>query len=92
MKYIILKLIGLYRRYLSPLKGRASCRFTPTCSQYASEVIEEWGLFYGIALSVWRILRCNPFCRGGIDMPPKRIPYDPNYYPVDVIVFKHKGK
>lgn len=92
MKYIILKLIGLYRRYLSPLKSRPSCRFSPTCSQYAYTAIDEWGLFYGIALSVWRVLRCNPFCRGGKDPVPLRIPFDPDYYPVDLFISKHKEK
>ncbi len=72
MKGFFIWLIGLYRKYLSPLKGRRTCRFYPTCSQYAIEAIEEWGVIIGLALAFWRILRCNPFCRGGIDNVPKR--------------------
>ena len=65
-------LIRFYQVCLSPLKGGPSCRFTPTCSQYALEAFEEWGFFIGLALTVWRILRCNPFCKGGFDPVPKR--------------------
>ena len=65
-------LIRLYQKYLSPLKGGGSCRFTPTCSAYAIDALTEWGLIVGILLTVWRILRCNPFSRGGYDPVPKR--------------------
>lgn len=71
MKKLVIGLIGFYRRYFSPLK-KPCCRFYPTCSQYAIEAVEEWGVIRGLALAVWRILRCNPFCRGGIDLVPKR--------------------
>ena len=63
--------VHLYRRYLSPLKGQASCRFTPTCSAYCIEAVLEWGVVIGLALTFWRVLRCNPFCRGGYDPVPK---------------------
>ena len=59
--------VRLYQRYLSPLKGQPTCRFTPTCSRYCIEAIEEWGIVIGLALTVWRVLRCNPFCKGGVD-------------------------
>ena len=73
MKYICIFLIRLYQKWLSPLKGRSSCRFTPTCSQYAIEAYRIHGFFIGTALSVWRVLRCNPFGKGGYDpVPPKR--------------------
>ena len=62
--------IVFYRRFLSPLKGRGVCRFTPTCSEYALEALEEWGIVCGLGLTVWRVLRCNPFCRGGYDPVP----------------------
>ncbi len=62
--------IRFYRRFLSPLKPVPCCRFTPTCSQYALEALEEWGVVCGTALALWRILRCNPFCRGGYDPVP----------------------
>ena len=65
-------LINIYRKYISPLKTTPSCRFVPTCSQYAIEAIEEWGAFIGFFLALWRLLRCNPFCRGGFDPVPRR--------------------
>ena len=43
------------------------CRFYPTCSEYAIEAIEKYGAFKGFFMAVWRILRCNPFCKGGYD-------------------------
>lgn len=64
-------LIRLYQKYISPLKP-PSCRFTPTCSNYAIAAFKEWGLIIGGALTVWRILRCNPFSKGGYDPVPER--------------------
>lgn len=61
--------IRFYRRFLSPLKP-AMCRFYPTCSAYAHEAIETHGLLRGTGLALWRILRCNPLCRGGNDPVP----------------------
>jgi putative membrane protein insertion efficiency factor len=58
-----------YKRFISPMLF-SSCRFTPTCSEYAMEAVERHGLFFGSALSAWRILRCNPFSRGGLDTVP----------------------
>ena len=64
--------IRFYRRYLSPLKPPI-CRFTPTCSSYAIEALETHGLVRGTWLTTWRILRCQPFCRGGHDpVPPPK--------------------
>lgn len=63
--------VRLYRKFISPLKP-PSCRYTPTCSQYMIEAVEEWGVICGVALGIWRILRCNPFGRGGYDPVPKR--------------------
>ena len=71
MKRAVLWLIGFYRRHLSPLKGPC-CRFYPTCSQYAIDAVNEWGVIRGLCLAFYRILRCNPFCRSGIDYVPKR--------------------
>lgn len=72
MSRVLIFLIGLYRKYISPLKNRPSCRFVPTCSQYAIDALREWGFFRGSALALWRILRCNPFCKGGFDPVPER--------------------
>jgi hypothetical protein len=66
MKYILIFLIRVYQRLFSPLLLPA-CRFQPTCSQYFVEALQKKGLFKGFALGVWRILRCNPFSRGGLD-------------------------
>ncbi|MBE7028413.1 MAG: membrane protein insertion efficiency factor YidD [Ruminococcaceae bacterium] len=66
MKKFLIGLIRFYRKYISPLKA-PSCKFYPTCSQYAIDAIEKKGLFLGLILAVWRILRCNPFSRGGYD-------------------------
>ncbi len=71
MKHIMIWLIGLYRKYISPLK-RPCCRFTPTCSAYAIEAFEKRGFFVGFILTVWRILRCNPFSKGGYDPVPEK--------------------
>jgi len=68
----IISLIRFYQKYLSGLKQGSSCRFIPTCSTYAIEAIEIHGLFKGVALALWRILRCNPFCKGGYDPVPKK--------------------
>ena len=71
MKRILLALIRFYRRRLSPLKP-PSCRFTPTCSEYAIEAIERFGAFKGTGLALWRILRCNPFGGHGYDPVPEK--------------------
>lgn len=69
---ILVMPIKLYRKYLSPLKGSPSCRFVPTCSEYALTAIERWGVFAGGFLAIRRILRCNPFHPGGFDPVPER--------------------
>ena len=70
MKKIFIGLIKFYRKYLSPLKGHATCKYFPTSSQYAIEAIEKYGVLKGGLLAVWRILRCNPFSKGGYDPVP----------------------
>lgn len=70
MKKGIIFLIKLYQRYISPLKGRGVCIYTPTCSQYAVEAYEKYGVIKGSLLTIWRILRCNPFAKGGYDPVP----------------------
>ena len=69
-RYLLMLPILLYRRIFSPMKGCPCCRFTPTCSRYALDAIRQWGAIIGLVLSVWRILRCQPFCRGGYDPVP----------------------
>lgn len=74
MRYLAVKLISLYQATLSPDHGwfkvrypYGFCKFYPSCSEYAKEAIVEKGVVYGSALAVLRIVRCNPFSRGGID-------------------------
>lgn len=67
----LIALIRFYQRNISPRKI-SCCRFTPTCSAYAIEAIKVHGCIKGTALAVWRILRCNPFCKGGVDPVPPR--------------------
>lgn len=64
---VLLAPVRFYRRYLSGLKRVPTCRFLPTCSEYAIEAIEKRGPLVGLAKAGWRILRCNPLCRGGYD-------------------------
>ncbi len=70
MKHVCMALIRFYRKFLSPLKSKPCCRFTPTCSAYALEAFEKRGFFVGMYLTVTRIFRCNPFCPGGYDPVP----------------------
>lgn len=70
MKTILIKGIEFYQKYLSALKGRATCIYMPTCSQYAIEALQKYGVIKGGLLAVWRILRCNPFAKGGYDPVP----------------------
>ena len=71
MKTVLIWLITLYRKYISPIKPPC-CRFTPTCSAYAIEALQKRGLIAGLILAIWRILRCNPFSRGGYDPVPTK--------------------
>jgi putative membrane protein insertion efficiency factor len=64
----IIALVRIYQFTLSPLIGQ-QCRFRPTCSHYMIEAVEKYGAFRGTLKGVWRILRCNPFTRGGYDPP-----------------------
>lgn len=66
MKRFFIAMIRGYQKFISPM-FRPCCRFQPTCSQYAIEAIGKYGAFKGGAMAVWRVLRCNPFCRGGYD-------------------------
>ncbi|MBO5148505.1 MAG: membrane protein insertion efficiency factor YidD [Clostridia bacterium] len=66
MKKVFLYLIKFYQKHISPMK-KPCCRFYPTCSQYALEAIQKHGAFKGSLMAIWRILRCNPLCKGGYD-------------------------
>ncbi|HHW27345.1 MAG TPA: membrane protein insertion efficiency factor YidD [Firmicutes bacterium] len=69
LKRCALLLIRFYQTYISPLKG-PTCRYYPTCSEYARQAITIHGLWKGLLLASWRLLRCNPLSRGGYDPVP----------------------
>ncbi|MFW6139931.1 MAG: membrane protein insertion efficiency factor YidD [Acidobacteriota bacterium] len=69
MKKAVLFILRQYKRFISPLLGN-NCRFYPTCSSYAYQAIEKYGLTKGIFLGMKRLLKCHPFHRGGIDPVP----------------------
>lgn len=69
MKKLLIWLVKYYQVYISPRKP-GCCRFYPTCSQYAIEALKLHGAFKGSLLAVGRILRCNPFFKGGYDPVP----------------------
>ena len=76
------QILDAYRRWLSPLLHSVSgvsgaCRFQPTCSEYAMVAMARHGVLYGGALALWRVLRCNPFGRGGFDPVPGPTPGQP---------------
>ena len=71
MKRFLLALIRFYRRNLSRRKRMPSCRYIPTCSQYAVIAIERYGAWKGGRMALWRLLRCNPFSKGGYDPVPE---------------------
>lgn len=71
LKRLLLALLELYRRTLSPLLGNV-CRFEPSCSRYASACIETHGALRGSAYTVVRLCKCHPFHPGGFDPPPPR--------------------
>jgi putative membrane protein insertion efficiency factor len=69
---IVLLPVVFYRRVLSPMKRAPTCRYLPTCSEYAVDAVKQRGIVVGIALAIWRVLRCHPFARGGFDPVPTR--------------------
>ena len=72
MSKLFMALINFYRKYLSGLKRHPTCKYYPTCSEYGYECVRIHGWFIGSFLALWRILRCNPFSRGGVDYPPEK--------------------
>lgn len=71
MKFLFTLPIRFYRRFISPLKP-GCCRFTPSCSEYALEAFRTRSIPAAIILTVWRVLRCQPFGKGGYDPVPKK--------------------
>lgn len=69
MKRLLLRLIRGYQNWVSPMLPSA-CRFQPTCSEYGYQAIAKYGIIRGGAMAIWRVLRCNPFNKGGYDPVP----------------------
>lgn len=70
MKKLMIGLIKFYKKYISPMKSHGTCIYIPTCSEYGLQAIEKYGALKGGLLTCWRILRCNPFSKGGYDPVP----------------------
>lgn len=64
--FLSLKMIRFYQKFISPLKGK-TCRFYPTCSEYAIDAFNKYGFFKGFVISLKRIVKCHPFHPGGYD-------------------------
>jgi len=71
LKSIFIMPIRFYRKFISPLFPPV-CKYYPSCSTYAITAIERFGVIKGTILSVWRLLRCNPYSNGGIDYVPEK--------------------
>jgi putative membrane protein insertion efficiency factor len=69
IRQLVILPIRIYQGTISRITP-ATCRFRPTCSQYAVEAIQNRGVFVGSAYTLWRLMRCNPFVEGGWDLPP----------------------
>jgi putative membrane protein insertion efficiency factor len=70
MKPLALQLLQLYKRWISPAFP-PSCRYVPTCSEYAMEAVERYGVWRGGMMAAWRLLRCHPLAKGGLDLVVK---------------------
>lgn len=66
MRAVVLAPIVVYQRVISPALPRR-CKYEPTCSRYAVQAVEEYGILRGLVLAMWRLLRCNPWSHGGYD-------------------------
>jgi putative membrane protein insertion efficiency factor len=72
VKRVLIALVRFYQRAISPYKGGSCCKYIPTCSNYAIEAFERFGAVKGFFLAAYRLLRCNPFSRGGYDPVPEK--------------------
>ncbi|MFN3870921.1 MAG: membrane protein insertion efficiency factor YidD [Aquificaceae bacterium] len=68
MKRLIIGFLKFWQMFISPLYP-PSCRYYPSCSNYAIMAVEKYGVFKGTLKALWRVLRCNPFSKGGVDYP-----------------------
>jgi uncharacterized protein len=80
-KNMALFVLRSYKLAISPMFLPA-CRYVPTCSEYAMEAVDRYGVFRGSARALWRLLRCHPFARGGVDLLVKSVPKDTGETPL----------
>lgn len=66
MKRIFIGIINVYQKYISPILGK-HCRYYPTCSEYTKQAIKKYGIFNGTFYGIKRVMKCNPFSKGGYD-------------------------
>jgi len=69
-RWVLLALIRVYQKLISPVIAANSCRFYPSCSHYGYQAIYRYGVIKGSGMAIWRVLRCNPFNPGGYDPVP----------------------
>ena len=69
MRYVGVAAVWAYRFTLRPFLGVGQCKYHPSCSSYAVQAVERYGILRGLVLAGWRLLRCNPFSHGGYDPP-----------------------
>ena len=67
MRYVGVAAVWAYRFTLAPFLGVGQCKYHPSCSQYAIDALRRYGLARGSALAAWRLMRCHPWARGGVD-------------------------
>ncbi len=69
MKRFFIGLINFYKKMISPIMTYhgSNCKFYPTCSEYTKQAIDKYGVLKGVFMGIWRVLRCNPFSKGGYD-------------------------
>ena len=70
MKHILILILRGYQKFISPYFA-PRCKYYPTCSQYSIDAIREYGSLRGVAMTAWRLVRCNPFSHGGVDYAVK---------------------
>lgn len=80
LRWLLIALVALYRRVISPVLP-PTCRYHPSCSAYTLQALQVHGVVKGIALAAWRIGRCNPFTKGGLDPVPERGAWHPPIHP-----------
>lgn len=89
-RFLLLLLFGLWRRLVSPLYGQ-TCKYYPSCSAYGTQSVQRHGAARGVVLTVWRILRCNPWSSGGIDDVPPAPPREAPPAPHNEDLMRHVG-